>query len=1093
MGITNRFKEMFSGGQASVISEAKRLFTSGDMENAVAMLKNALSARTESGKALSVIKERLDQYSEQLSLKRLSDSRDTLSALKFSEENFDRIDEVIKSIDRGLRDGVYAGKSGKEAEKLYKEFYNDYAQLKARVQVKQQQEYAGQLEKMDPDRDADEFVTLAEQLLKIGGAIPPGLEESYQNAQVKSYLLPDNLTEFDSYIIDRSIGSGGFARVFLAKSKGIDFQVAMKIFCPQPAMVRESGLSISELKERFVREAGIMMKLSAEKVPGVIFARDTKIWRGKPYLTMDYYPSNLSRLIGPDENLINKGQGTFLPWKTANPMLGAIISAVKTLHERPEPVVHRDIKPANILLDSANRPYIGDFGLAKETSRAELMSQAFKTSTGASFATEFYGAPEQRSGFKDTDHRADIYSLGVLIYRVLTGRLIGYHDLEPIGNYMDGADSATVKKLDDLIEKATRTEVEQRLSDVDTILEAFDTGSNVPGFMHTEGVVQSAGDQFFSALEMAYSFAPGGELPKNIKQTLKSKALELGIHEPEAKALEKEFRRRNGFTDKERVVSAMAGAAASTGGTDGYGSLVITSEPELADVFIDGVERGKTPLSLTRVKAGKRSIRLKLEGFFPEKRIERVEQSKESRINVIFAAQTGTIKADVKTFSRNYRARFLLDGRFMGMTPVTVEDVAIGTHKYKFEAEGHKELSGEVKVKFDTASEVSGKMIPEHARIKIDCTPETVFLWINRKKHEVKTNTVIKLMPGSRTLAFKLPGYADYSKMVSLNPGEEREEKIEMRNSTGRLSVASVPEGASIFIAGKDTGKVTDHVFDVPAGDHSVKIALPGYNEVMRVVGVEPEGYGEFDIRLEKGSRIVRGGPKKKVSGFADPATGMEFAWVMGGKFMMGDFAGDGDFDETPTWKVQLSDFWIAKYPVTQEQWKIVMGANPSNFKTGGDNPVEKVTWLECQEFIARLTEMNSGSYQYALPTEAQWEYAARDRGRPLRYAGSDSVTEVAWFNRNSNEQPHEVGQLAPNKLGIYDMSGNVAEWCSNWYSEYDSEPETDPQGPEKGTHRAVRGGCWTLNNRAARTTSRDKSKPGYKSYDLGFRLVRLK
>ena len=165
-----------------------------------------------------------------------------------------------------------------------------------------------------------------------------------------------------------------------------------------------------------------------------------------------------------------------------------------------------------------------------------------------------------------------------------------------------------------------------------------------------------------------------------------------------------------------------------------------------------------------------------------------------------------------------------------------------------------------------------------------------------------------------------------------------------------------------------------------------------------------------------------------------DPVTGMAFMWVPGGCYQMGDTFGDGDEDEKPVHEVCVDGYWMGKYEVTQGEWQKIMGSNPSHFNKGDNYPVEKVSWNDAKEFIRKLNSKSNG-YKFKLPTEAEWEYAARSGGKKEKYSGSSDVDSVAWYNSNSGKSTHSVGTKAPNGLGIYDMSGNVWEWVEDIYS----------------------------------------------------------
>ena len=215
--------------------------------------------------------------------------------------------------------------------------------------------------------------------------------------------------------------------------------------------------------------------------------------------------------------------------------------------------------------------------------------------------------------------------------------------------------------------------------------------------------------------------------------------------------------------------------------------------------------------------------------------------------------------------------------------------------------------------------------------------------------------------------------------------------------------------------------------------------------------------------------------------------------YVEGGTFMMGALPNDKDAyrDETPRHQVTLSSFYISKYEVTQELWQAVMGSNPSYFKGDLQRPVEQVSWNECQTFINKLNALTGE--QFRLPTEAEWEYAARggQKSRGYLYSGSNSIGDVAWYVDNSNNTTHPVGRKQPNELGLYDMSGNVWEWCEDRYGSYSSSAQTNPAGPSSASRRVYRGGSWSSYARYCRASNRPYHSPDLSYYSLGLRLAR--
>ena len=212
---------------------------------------------------------------------------------------------------------------------------------------------------------------------------------------------------------------------------------------------------------------------------------------------------------------------------------------------------------------------------------------------------------------------------------------------------------------------------------------------------------------------------------------------------------------------------------------------------------------------------------------------------------------------------------------------------------------------------------------------------------------------------------------------------------------------------------------------------------------------------------------------------------------VKGGTFTMGatsEQTGAGS-DESPTHLVTLSDYYIGETEVTQELWQAVMGSNPSYFTGNLQRPVEDVSWNDCQTFITKLNALTGETF--SLPTEAEWEYAARggNKAQGYLYSGSNTIGDVAWYMSNSSSTTHPVKTKQANELGIYDMSGNVLEWCSDWYGSYSSSAQTDPVGPSSGSDRVLRGGGWVYVAAGCCVANRFYNTPTYVRDFNGLRL----
>ena len=222
----------------------------------------------------------------------------------------------------------------------------------------------------------------------------------------------------------------------------------------------------------------------------------------------------------------------------------------------------------------------------------------------------------------------------------------------------------------------------------------------------------------------------------------------------------------------------------------------------------------------------------------------------------------------------------------------------------------------------------------------------------------------------------------------------------------------------------------------------------------------------------------------------------MKFVYIAPGNFQMG--SNEGRNDEKPVHHVTISKgYWLGKYEVTQSEYQTITGDNPSNFK-GGNKPVDSVNWNDAVSFCKKLTERERAAgrlpagYEYRLPTEAEWEFAARGgtASRGYEYSGSDNLDSAAWYQTNTGGETHAVGIKSANELGIYDMSGNVCEWCGDLYKNYSDSSLADPMGATEGTDRVYRGGSWYNGSRGCRVANRNSNSPNNISNYVGFRVA---
>ena len=334
---------------------------------------------------------------------------------------------------------------------------------------------------------------------------------------------------------------------------------------------------------------------------------------------------------------------------------------------------------------------------------------------------------------------------------------------------------------------------------------------------------------------------------------------------------------------------------------------------------------------------------------------------------------------------------------------------------------------------------------------------------------------------------------------------------LQQAQQSQTLTIKYMPTNATVLVDNKMV-KGTNGVArtTLPVGQHSFVVACDGYESEEGMVKLKASAPSNIQITLTKEAVAIQQNIVSQPAVAQQPVVqapiansdnitipvkdgiSIDMVRVEAGTFTMGATPEMKNpyKDEKPTHRVTLTnDYYIGKYEVTQTLWQTVMGNNPSKFK--GDNlPVEMVSWYYCQEFISKLNRITGKLFR--LPTEAEWEYAARggNKSRGYQYSGSNNFLDVAWFKDNSGSKTHAVGTKQPNELGIYDMSGNVLEWCQDWYGAYSSSSQVNPTGANSGSVRVLRGGGWLYFARICHSSCRSLRSPDICDSNLGLRLV---
>ena len=505
-----------------------------------------------------------------------------------------------------------------------------------------------------------------------------------------------------------------------------------------------------------------------------------------------------------------------------------------------------------------------------------------------------------------------------------------------------------------------------------------------------------------------------------------------------------------------------------------YGFLKVTSSPENgATVFINNNKVGTTPYTSERLQSGSYNVRVMKEMFSLSEKSFLVKDNETTVANMVLNPNFATLSLNTDPASDIFiDGERVAKGQWNGR-------LSSGTHLVEARKPSHRNSSLKVNL-----SNGENKTItlpnpePIYSMLDINSQPMGAKILIDGEDFGTTPRVIKNILVGEHTLSLVKQGCAKLEKTFTLKEKEmlSLNEKLE---SGKIITVTTDKEGDEIYVDGTFAGHSPLDV-SMGYGRHAVKAIRNGKSVEKSFDVSENGGESSLLLKFSQNQTIT-------VKGVS-----FEMVYVEGGTFDMGSTSeqgSDADSDEKPVHSVTLSDYYIGKCEVTQELWEAVMGSNPSWFK-GAQNPVECVSWEDCQRFIRRLNSLTGRTFR--LPTEAEWEYSARggNKSRHYKYSGSGNIDDVTWYYDNSGSSTHAVGTKSLNELGIYDMSGNVYEWCSDWYGGYSAGVQTNPQGPSAGSFRVLRGGSWDSGAGLCRVSIRNYLDPGSSYYYYGLRLV---
>ena len=504
-----------------------------------------------------------------------------------------------------------------------------------------------------------------------------------------------------------------------------------------------------------------------------------------------------------------------------------------------------------------------------------------------------------------------------------------------------------------------------------------------------------------------------------------------------------------------------------------FGYIYISSSPEQgAKAFVDGDYIGYTPIKTDKLESGSHKVMVMKDMY--KMKEETIVVSDGLTTNTMLKMSANFVNVTISTDSQS---DIYVDEEYKGKGRWTGR-LSDGSHILEARKSNHRTSVKSMELVLGETNTITlDAPQPINGDIDINTSPMGAIIYIDGKNYGETPNYISDILIGEHELKLTKQGCAEIKKTIIIKEGETL--TVNEKLQTGKeISISTDQSGDNIYVDGNYIG-TSPLTSTLSYGSHEIKAERNG-KTVSKTINVAQNG-GDNSVKLTFGNQTIT-------------LKGVSFTMIAveGGTFSMGatsEQGSDADNDEKPVHSVALSDYYIGETEVTQELWQAVMGSNPSRFGGYPKRPVEQVSWNDCQEFIKKLNQLTGMNFR--LPTEAEWEYAARggNKSKGYKYSGGNTIGNVAWYTDNSGSRTHDVKTKQANELGIYDMSGNVYEWCQDWYGNYSSSSQTNPTGPSSGSLRVIRGGSWSISARYCRVSDRCNFYPDFRDDDLGLRL----
>ena len=910
-------------------------------------------------------------------------------------------------------------------------------------------------------------------------------------------MLPvGTLLRGGTYRIERQIGSGGFGNTYVVRHVEFDEVRAMKEFFMKVVNMRDGATvtvsvpsnkpAFEALRGKFKKEAQRLRTLSNQHIVKVydLFEENSTV-----YYIMDFIDglslADMVKQYGPMDE------------EKAMHIFGEMLEALSVVHSQKPQMLHLDIKPANIMVDMTGTAFLLDFGSSKQIDSDHNMTTSPITLTPGYAPSELADQNKKRIG-----PWTDLYELGATLYFILTGNQPPTvtdiaEDGEAAFEFPE-AISDTVRSLILWMMSLSRDKRPKSVAEVRAWIEAQETEPEPEPEPEPQGGSTDGGNG--DGDETIIAPPPGGTEGSGSDEeetTFGPRVTPTGSKEPKP----------------EPEPEPYPEPPASDGGS---------SNKNLLFAFLGLIVVG---VILFLVFGRNTSNAPQAPAVESEDSIEVVDSIAEE--DVYFNSEA---KAAIEKIMQ-----CIIDGNAQDLADMT--EYPLGREYPLKDIQNEDEMIAYFNTLFDTniKNKLRNKTVDDWE--KIGWRPYSLdfgggdlgisedlklrYVSYSSAKEDALRKQLIEDDLASLPESLREGGWKPYLCYLDIQDGsvlridQLGEEKL-------RICVYKPGKPLSepdICIYGKrdfqgSMGLETDMFTDGKIS-YNVDVSESMQDGKNYVYVEDKTNKKEWTHEIKKCYWLDLGISSENSKGFVDEAQSIEedlqegeeaptprkinpailqnlinnMVLVEGGTFVMGEESSEAFADEKPPHHVSLPNYYIGKTEVTQEEWNEVMGNNPSNH-SGNRNPVESVSWDDCQNFIKNLSALTGKRFR--LPTEAEWEYAARGgkRSKKSRYSGGSNLNQQAWYNGNSNNTTHCVATRLPNELGIFDMTGNVWEWCQDWYGTYTADSQYNPTGPRTGTKRVMRGGSINSKNNSSTVSYRNCDFPNEKFNDVGFRLA---